>query len=222
MDYSTRTNAPAVTLFWPQNGTMICNSNYTWRGWVDDPTATVVAQTVDTNGYTNTFNGTVERDGNFWVENLPLTSGTNWLTLTVTDSATNVATTNITVSPSAVAITINQPSDPSVFWTPPITVTGTISDSSDYTLWVNGVQASISSGNWTATNVPLAIGGTALIEARAIPNTDNGGNGAGGGGGGTNASYATVGNPTPTASPIDSELQIDKPPRLYVNPYFPD
>lgn len=97
LDYSTRTNPPAVTLYWPQNGTLICNSNYTWRGWVDDPTAIVVAQTVDTNGCTNIFNGIVERDGNFWVENMSIYC-TNYLTLTVTDSAGNVAITNITIS----------------------------------------------------------------------------------------------------------------------------
>jgi len=32
---------------------------------------------VDTSENTNIFNGMVERDGKFWVENLPAVSGTN-------------------------------------------------------------------------------------------------------------------------------------------------
>lgn len=218
LDYSTRTNPPAVSLFWPQDGTLICNTNYTWRGWVDDPTATVTAQAVDTNGNTNIFNAIVERDGNFWVENMSLYC-TNYLTLTVTDSAGNVATTNITISPSPVTITINTPNSNSL-WLPPLTLTGTISDSTDYTLWLNGTKATLNGdGTWTATNVYLPTGGTALFQARAIPNTDNGGNGTGGGGGGTNTSYASVGNPNAASSPNDLESQVDKPPRLYVQMY---
>jgi hypothetical protein len=48
LDYSDKTNPPAVNLYWPQDQTLICNSNYTWRGWISDPTATVMAQMVDT------------------------------------------------------------------------------------------------------------------------------------------------------------------------------
>src|SRR5665213_807381 len=76
LDYTTATN-PVVNLYWPQNGTLVCNGNYTWRGWVDDPTATVTASITDTNGNTNIFYGLVERNGDFWVENLPMT-GTSY------------------------------------------------------------------------------------------------------------------------------------------------
>ena len=106
---------------------------------MDDPTATVTAQTVDTNGNTNVFNGLVERNGNFWVENIPFSGGSNLLTLTVTDSAGNIATTNITVAPGAVALTIDAPS-PDQLWNPTLTVTGTIDDAADYTVWVNGAK----------------------------------------------------------------------------------
>jgi hypothetical protein len=97
LDYSSRTNPPAIQLFWPQNGEQISGTNFAWRGWVDDPTATVSAQVVGADGATNTITGLVERNGNFWVENLPMANGTNSLTLTVTDSAGNTGTTNITV-----------------------------------------------------------------------------------------------------------------------------
>ena len=86
LDYSSKTNPPVVQLYWPTNGALISGSNFTWRGAVDDPTVTLSAQIVDTNGDTNVVGGIVERNGNFWVENLPLASGTNWLTLTATDA----------------------------------------------------------------------------------------------------------------------------------------
>ena len=86
LDYSSKTNPPVLALYWPTNGALICGTNFTWRGSVDDPTVTISAQIVDTNGDTNVVNGIVERNGNFWVENLPLASGTNWLTLTATDA----------------------------------------------------------------------------------------------------------------------------------------
>ncbi|HEY4415594.1 MAG TPA: hypothetical protein VGO57_07880 [Verrucomicrobiae bacterium] len=208
-DSSSRTNPPAIKLYWPQNGTLVCNSNYTWRGWVDDPTATVTAQFIDTNGITNVFSGIVERDGKFWVENLPLSDNTNFLTLTVTDSSGNVAVTNIAVFPSVVGLTINSPSSDNL-WNKYINVTGTVSDTNNYTVWVNGIKATFNdNGTWLAMNVYLPIGGTALIQARAISNSDHGGNGTGGSGGGP-AAYNNLGNPTPS-SDDDAELQVDKP-----------
>ena len=214
LDYSSRTNPPTVDLYWPQNDAFICNTNYTWRGWVDDPTATVTAQMVDTNGDTNDFSAIVERNGDFWVEGIPVSSGTNYLTLLVTDSAGNTMTTNITVFPSGLGLTITMP-DSSELWSQGITVNGTINDSSDYTVWVNGTEAALNGdGTWTVTNVYMPDGGTALLEARAIPNTDNGGNGIGGSGGGSVA-YNNLGNPS-SPEEIDAEVQGNKPARLYV------
>jgi hypothetical protein len=159
----------------------------------------------------------VERNGDFWVENMPLSNGTNHLTLTVTDAAGNVITTNITVFSGAVTLTINPPS-PDSLWAQGINVTGTISDSADSAVWVNGTKATLNGdGTWTATNVYLPTGGTAVLQARAIPNTNNGGNGTGGSGGGP-VTYDNLGNPDP-APDIDAEIQVEKPTRLYVASY---
>jgi hypothetical protein len=111
-------------------------------------------------------------------------------------------------------LTINTPSSDQL-WNQNVTVTGTIDDSSDYTVWVNGVMATLNGdGTWTATNVFLPPGGTAVIQARAIPNSDNGGNGTGGSGGGP-VTYDNLGNPDPPQDQ-DAEIQTDKPWRLYV------
>jgi hypothetical protein len=88
----------------------------------------------------------------------------------------------------------------------PITVTGTF-NGSGHKIWVNGTEAVQSGGTWTADNVRLNEGGTASVQARAIPNTDNGGNGTGGGGTPTNAD---LGNPASTAAK-DAETEEDKP-----------
>jgi hypothetical protein len=176
LDYSGKTNPPIIQLYWPQDGTQIAGTNsYTWRGWVEDFTATVTAALVDTNGNTNVYNALVERDGKFWVENLPAPLGTNWLQLTVQDVMGNVSVTNITVVNSPLLLTVNpQPVTADQAYA---TVTGTI-NSIEYTVWVNGVKAQLNSdGSWIATNVPVSEGGTSVFQARAIPNWDHGGNG---------------------------------------------
>ena len=71
LDY-TGVTAPALTLYWPQNGAKVSGSSLTLRGLLDDPTATVSAQITDGNGVTSQADGLVERNGLLWVENLPL------------------------------------------------------------------------------------------------------------------------------------------------------
>ncbi len=64
---------------------------------------------------------------------------------------------------------------------PRVTLTGTVSDSS-YSVWVNGIQANVTSGAWTASNVPVPPGGMAAFTVVAIPpggNTTPGGGSTG-------------------------------------------
>jgi hypothetical protein len=162
LDYSTRVNPPAIQLFWPKDEEKISGSEFTWRGWVDDPTAIVTATIVDENNSTTSINGLVERNGNFWVENLPMSAGISHLTLTVTDSANHTSTTNITVSPCAFTVTMTPIPDDQL-WQSKVTATGTISDSSQ-SLWINGKKAQVANGTWTAENVPMTGGGVATFD----------------------------------------------------------
>jgi hypothetical protein len=161
LDYSSATN-PVIQLFWPRNGEQISGSNFTWRGWVDDPTATISASITDTNGNTTVVQGYTERNGNFWVENLPMPNGTNSLTLAVTNSAGYGSTTNIFVSTNPLIVTMTPVPD-SQLWNPTVTATGSISDST-YSLWINGVKAGVTNGTWTANNVPMTPGGVAIFN----------------------------------------------------------
>jgi hypothetical protein len=161
VDYSAKTNPPSIQLYWPQDGTIISGSNFTCRGHLDDPTAKVIASVTDANSITTEVLGQVGRDGDFWIEYLPLADGTNALALSVADDNGNNGSTNLTVLKSSVVLTITSP----VMGQP---VTGTISDPS-YTVWVNGIQATNDgNGTWYVTSPQLTLDNP-TVRASAIP-----------------------------------------------------
>ncbi len=210
LDYSGDTNAPVITVFWPQNNEQVSGAAFTLRGSLDDPTATVSALLVDANGNASTNAALVERTGLYWVENLALAPGTNSVTITAANAAGLSTWTTLTIIDVDGALTIDNdnPSGRLVSATGTIAITG-------YTLWVNGVVAATNgSGSWTANSVSLGPGGTAVIQARAIPNSAYGGNGTG-----QDPSWdGTPSNPTAMAS-ITAENQTDQPAMLYVQSY---
>jgi hypothetical protein len=172
LNYSNKP-APVVQLNWPQSGVQICGTSFTCNGWISDPTATVSVQLVDTNGNTTAINATVGRDGNFWAAGMPLIGGTNVLTLTMTDVVSNTVTTNLAVLQGSVGLGIDSVS------VGQSAITGEIA-STNYTVWVNGSQATNNDdGTWAAQITPVGNSG-GVVEAVAIPNSDNGGNGSGG------------------------------------------
>ena len=97
---AANTNRPVITLLWPQNNTLISGTNFPVSGVVSDPFATVTAQIVNA-GATNGLTGLVEQNGSFWIENVPIGSGTNYLTITATNTAGYGSATNIVVSPKS-------------------------------------------------------------------------------------------------------------------------
>jgi len=168
LDYASATS-PVIILYWPTNGMEVTDTNFTWRGWVDDAVAKVTAQIVNTNGETKVVQGLVERDGKFWVNNLPLSCGTNFMTLTVTNSAGLSSVTNIAIVKSDLVLTMNPVTDD--LWQPWVTVTGYVSDAS-HAVWVNGVKATVTvygdgTGTWIARKVPVNKGGTASFVITA-------------------------------------------------------
>ena len=167
-DTNGDTNPPAITLLWPQDGATISGDTFTLRGTLDDDTATVYGECIDTNGNTNTVSGLVERGGSFWLENVPLYPGTNYVTVFTTDAAGNQAATNLTLVQSSVTLTLD-PVDGSQLNQAMVNVTGTISDPT-YAIWVNGVEgANNGDGTWSANDVPVTSGGTASFDLTAYP-----------------------------------------------------
>jgi hypothetical protein len=164
LDYSGDTTPPALTVVWPQEGMSVGGDTFTLRGIVDDETAHVAVSGLTA----NPIDGLVQRDGQFWIANLPLTNGDNTLTVTATDAAGNSMTNNITVFKSDVTLIIN-PVSANDLRQPTVTVYGTISDTS-YTVWVNGVEATVNEdGTWEADNVPVNGRGIATFDAVAYP-----------------------------------------------------
>jgi hypothetical protein len=139
LDYSGDTPPPAFTVIWPQDGAQISGSHFTFRGQVDDLTATITASIVDANGNTNMLSCLVEQSGLVWGQNLPLADGANLLTITATNAAGNTSTTTLTVYQSSLTMTIN-PLTSDQFNQSSVNVTGTVNDPA-VTVVVNGVEA---------------------------------------------------------------------------------
>ena len=171
LDLSRASNAPVFTLLWPQDGDTVSGTEFSLRGQLDNPTASVTAQIVNTNG-TVSAQGLVERNGLVWVERMPLTLGTNSITVTATDAATNTTTASLTVTVDS-SLTIDDIPEYSLAGPTANYVSGTI-NMDDCTVWVNGLEAEQDEGVWHAYAVPLGLGGTAVIQARAIPNSGGG------------------------------------------------
>jgi hypothetical protein len=218
LDYSNKTNAPVVTLYWPTNGSQIGGTSFTCRGSVDDPTVTLSAQITDASGDTNVVSGIVERNGNFWVENLPLAAGANTLTLTATDANNNVTNITSTVVQSSVILTIAPASD--ITCQTAVDVSGTI-NSTGYSVWVNGLETTALNPcgdgvwSWTVQNVPVNGTGTAVFQAEAIAT----GGSCTGGGGGTNSSLQNPGNPFSAQCACVTEFCPDKQPVIVCTAY---
>ena len=207
LDYSGKTNPPVLLVNWPLTGLTICGSNFTCNGSVSDPTASITVQVVDASGDTNVVNASVGRDGNFFAEYLPLSGGTNYLTLTATDATgMNSYTTNLMVIQGDIALAVNLVSAGQT------AVTGEIDSgvASDYTIWVNGSQATNNGdGTWSAQIASFSVGG-GMVEAKAILNSDHGGNGSGG--------SDAAGNPN-SAQAQEVQTPVKAPEGIYFSMY---
>lgn len=171
LDYSGAT-PPVLSVVWPQNGTLISGNSFTFQGLVNDRTAIVMAQIVDTNGDTSTVQGLVERNGKIFVNNLPMSAGTNILTVATTNAAGLSTITNLTLIQSSVTITVDPLSSDQANQSA-VSVTGTISDpSGDVCIQVNGTNAYYLDdlGDWEADNVPVSPAGTATFDVELYTN----------------------------------------------------
>ena len=200
-----------MSLIWPQDGMAISGTSFFVRGLLSDETATVTAQIVDEDSNANTVEGMVERNGMFWVENLPLADGDNTLTVTATDAAGNVTTTNITVSTSDVVLTIDSTPTGDALYQPCGTVSGTVTPG--YSVAINGVAANVDDyGNWTTNIVPLIGQGTATFDAVAYLPEQALASGSRG------QALSRAMNSSP-AAPTVASTEIEKNPKVVITTY---
>ncbi len=162
---------PKITLEYPRHGQTLSCDYFTARGKLDDFTA-LITGTISFAGKTNVVEGLVERNGYFWLENLPLGPGQNLLRINVLDASANLASTNILILRDANTLTVNTGAIPSdQLWALRTRVAGTVQPPSRR-VWVNGVEARVEAdGTWVATQVPVvsAGGGSAVFDATCYP-----------------------------------------------------
>lgn len=166
LSYAGDTNPPVISVAWPHNGAEVHGDTFTCRGIVDDFTATMSAVMIDGSGKATRLRVPIERNGKFWIEQIPLAAGSNYLTITATDAAGNTSTQTLTFTKSPLSLTVDPVTDD--LWSAFVHVTGTVGDAS-FSVWVNGVQATVhSDGTWSADYVPVTEGNTASFDAEAF------------------------------------------------------
>jgi hypothetical protein len=173
LNYAGATNPPVMQVLWPPAGSEICGSTFYIRGKISDETAKVVGQSLNGQNPDIRYQGIVERDGTFWVENLPLNRGVNKWLLIATDAAGNQSTLTLSVVKSPLDLVITSTPEGKDLWEYSGTVVGTISDPT-YSVSVNGVSATVTqnpdgTGTWSADNVPNYGTGTVTYDVTATP-----------------------------------------------------
>jgi hypothetical protein len=200
-DPTANTNPPVINLSWPPNNAAISGTTFPVRGIVNDPFAVVSAQIANAGG-SNVLNGVVEQNGSFWIENVPLGAGTNYLTITATNALGYGSASNIVVIQSSLTLTIDSYSlnDP---WAPTANVTCTLAGSSDIVL-VNGIAATQNyDGSWTASPVPVSASGTIAITAQAVASA-----GLPSGSGPANMAVAAASSGGPSAADAQTSMDV--------------
>ena len=166
------TSPPVFLIDSPELAGEIADDSTTIRGPSDDATAKFVGQ-ISANGHTNNLSGSVERNGYFWFENVPLAVGANQVTIVATDVAGNSSSTNFVIYGSAEARISMDPVEAATnLWEPKIKlVTGKVRPANN-DVWINGVQATVKpDGTWLAKNVPVLSspsGSTALFNLTTL------------------------------------------------------
>jgi RHS repeat-associated protein len=161
------TEAPAVALLEPADGTVTREAQTVARGIVTDRTLAGA-----------TLNGapvTLAADGSFAVP-LTLAEGAGFVTLAASDRAGNTASVThaVTLDTQAPVITVTAPEEGATTRDAEVAVTGRVEDATAVTLTVNGAPAAVGADGGFSATVALAAGAN-LIQLNA---TDAAGNAA--------------------------------------------
>ncbi len=160
---------PQITVTEPQDGSTATSSQISIQGLVEDSISGV--ESVRCNGSAAILSAAIFQC------DVQLTEGINSLSIEARDFAGHVATSSLslTYNPAgdnvSPAIDITSPANLTSFNATPVTVSGTIDDSSA-TVLVNGIVAPVSNGRFTASGVPLREGSN-LITAIAKDSSGN-------------------------------------------------
>jgi len=168
----TFAQAPSIQILSPANLGVTNLTPVTINGTVSDANATVTVDGVS-----------VPQSGGAFSAAVPLVEGLNVLTAVATNAAgiSSTATLEVTLDTTPPHVAINSPANGSVFTASAVTVTGLANDVvvgtvnlQDLQVKVNGIAAQVANRNFSALNVPLALGPN-TIQATG---TDKAGNSA--------------------------------------------
>jgi len=163
-------SATGITISVPNNNAYLNTQLVTVRGTVGDPAATVIVNGVS-----------APVSGGAFVTTVPLNEGPNTLTAVANNAngTTSTASSLVTLDTTPPRVDIYSPANGSVTTDATVTVTGLINDivvgtvnSQQATVTVNGVPAQVLNRTFTATNVPLTMGGN-TIQARGVDRVGN-------------------------------------------------
>lgn len=163
---------PEIRITGPADLATLATTTVTVQGTVDDP-----AGTVDVNG----IPATLQADGSFAAEGVPLIEGGNVLTATLTtnDGAVNTTSIHVVRDLTPPRVEITTPVDSATVHTASVTVTGLVNDivagtvnAQEATVTVNGEAAVVSNRTFLATDVPLDLGEN-LLTAVAVDESGN-------------------------------------------------
>jgi len=159
--FSIDKTPPALNVTSPLNVTNVSSSQLTIQGLTSDALSGVRAVTC--NGTAANLTGTAFSCG------ITLSLGGNTITVVATDGAGNSTTSTLNISfVTPVNVQITSPTSLQLFSGNPVTVTGTVGDSTS-TVTVNGVTATQSGGMFTAQNVVLREGMNLLTASATSP-----------------------------------------------------
>jgi len=157
------TSPPTLNVISPVAGQPISGSSFTVQAQVSNPAAKLSATIIDESGNTNTIQGLVENNGLAWVNNLPLGTGNNTVTVTAVFASGVTNTQTFTVIGNDIGLVV----DPlTQFNQASVTVTGSVGDPDNDCVFVNGIRANYTDdlGDWEADNVPVSANGTAALK----------------------------------------------------------
>ena len=171
LSYAGATN-PVVKLTWPQDNLRVGGSSCTINGTMNDETGTIMAMAVNGVGETNFVPGLVERNGMFWIENVPL-SGINQITIYATNAAGLGTNFTFTLKPSTLNLTVDTLPAGDDLYLSTGTVLGTVDDTTAV-VTVNGITANVNPEadngvyHWSLANAPIPNQGTATFEVSGV------------------------------------------------------
>ena len=146
----TRGAAPTVAITSPAPGSIVGTATVTVTGSHTDATS------VDVSGVAATITGGT------WAAAVPLTPGSNTLTATATNAFGQAqAQVSLTLDADAPVLQITAPTDDTALTASTVVVSGTVADATATTVTVNGVNATVTGGTFSAA-VPLTLGSNTL------------------------------------------------------------